>query len=958
MNFDLGADKSIGGAFIDWFHDGALYWPDGGYKVQYAVDGGIGEPPIGDPAWQDFYVRVGPTKPIHADYAPDRGWVGSWEVISHEPVSARYWRIYCVNGYGWSGYGDWPNFNVEEFEIYSAEEFRGCVQGIVKEAGGVAGAGDPIYNAAVQVGGFGGPADISKPNGFYLIVCDGGTQELYGDALGYKASTEEIIVPADGSILVKDVFLTPQAETNPDVSYNGNFEIAGPGGAGTAGGWELHLDNQPGGVDARGIPYPPANADMYFGTRDPSQNGPDGGAAAGYIQMGNHRMAPDAGLGSIETHPGDVNWEGVVDILTETTMTDASQNWDPNWWSVPPNAPAYTWVRLTKMLDPGTNKAYEVQTATQTMLTVVPGSTMVTDGFAAADPYNMERWHWWYWYYGWLRPTVEKRIAVDPDSLYNFYFKAKRIAPAYNAFWSFIWLRSDGSEINRCTEPSWWWTPPTEWTQVLTGGVPDVGNKPMLRMTPPGDAAYIDIQLGFTQDSTDDYSRAGTMLFDDLVVDRIPLPPVPGIGDIKKLEDGTPVALKAKSVTLAPRLAGSRVEFFYIEEPTRASGIRVVPFAPDNLNVNDMVAVSGIMATMPPGPPFGERYIANAMFPDPVATSVIKPLGVNNRAVQEDALIVGELVTTTGRVMDPGDGSYFTINDGYYKEAVEFDTRVVVAGDPITTPVALDDVITVTGVVSLQIGMSGLERVIIYRSWSHLAPPKLPIPPFHWSVGFEPLEGYGVGNVIGQPSFGNTWVLMNSRGNATATVVTAPEPVIGTQALKLSAPATIAGVRDMIELDLLDNIGNVPLKYAIWKVKVWRDPGTTEYPPGSGTMKNNVWFDNVYWYTWNDPFYNNGGQPPDPEWTQPVGWMASGHLPTISGRFVEVVMYYDFINQVVTTWYDGVLIDNQIGPIIGIGGPYNTFQDVLYGIEHTNPPDGVYGQPVYIDEIDVGYDLQ
>jgi hypothetical protein len=188
-----------------------------------------------------------------------------------------------------------------------------------------------------------------------------------------------------------------------------------------------------------------------------------------------------------------------------------------------------------------------------------------------------------------------------------------------------------------------------------------------------------------------------------------------------------------------------------------------------------MVAVSGIMATMPPGPPFGERYIANAMFPEPTVTSVIKPLGVSNRAVQEDALIVGELVTTTGEVKATTGGGDFTISDGYYKAAAPFNTTVVVAGDPIA-PVSVGEVVAVTGVVSLQVGVGGPERVIIYRSVSPLRPPT---PPFSWSTGFEPGEGYVLGPLVPQ----NGWTLEASGGPTpgSATVVAARLPEQGRQ---------------------------------------------------------------------------------------------------------------------------------------------------------------------------------
>jgi len=193
--------------------------------------------------------------------------------------------------------------------------------------------------------------------------------------------------------------------------------------------------------------------------------------------------------------------------------------------------------------------------------------------------------------------------------------------------------------------------------------------------------------------------------------------PTQSVGDVRNLPDTTPVALAPTSVTLAPRLGSQRVEFFYEEDADRDAGIRVVPIAPDNLNVNDLVQVSGTMATTAAG----ERFIADAVLAGPTGAAEVKPILVNNRTVQEDGLIVGDLVKTTGEVKDAGDGTYFTIRDGYYKNGVEFDTKVVIAGDPVTS-ISAGDHLAVTGVVSLQIGVGGPERVIICRSLVPLPP--------------------------------------------------------------------------------------------------------------------------------------------------------------------------------------------------------------------------------------------
>ena len=424
--------------------------------------------------------------------------------------------------------------------------------------------------------------------------------------------------------------------------------------------------------------------------------------------------------------------------------------------------------------------------------------------------------------------------------------------------------------------------------------------------------------------------------------------PSPGIGDIKKWDDGKDVTLNAKSVTLAPTLAGN-MAFFYIEEPTRASGIRVVPFAPALLNVNDMVAVSGIMATMPPGPPFGERYIANAMFPEPTVTSVIKPLGVSNRAVQEDALIVGELVTTTGEVKATTGGGDFTISDGYYKAAAPFNTTVVVAGDPIA-PVSVGEVVAVTGVVSLQVGVGGPERVIIYRSVSPLRPPT---PPFSWSTGFEPGEGYVLGPLVPQ----NGWTLEASGGPTpgSATVVAAPgDPVMGTQALKLDCPSRGGNpvASDTVRVEHPSGTGGANLGYMVVSFYVYRVDGSQwlPYPENPGewpfTRCNNLW------WTSNDPVPDGGGQWDIGPGTWPWAWNGSG--PIIAGRYAQVVFYLNFVNHLECSWYDGQLLDSYVPFDQALVG----WMDIVFMYEQTQPfLEGSYGKPAYIDKVSMGWDL-
>ena len=416
--------------------------------------------------------------------------------------------------------------------------------------------------------------------------------------------------------------------------------------------------------------------------------------------------------------------------------------------------------------------------------------------------------------------------------------------------------------------------------------------------------------------------------------------PIATVGDVRNLQDGTAVALTPTSVTLAPRLGGNRVEFFYEEDADRDAGIRVQPQAPDNLNVNDLVQVSGTMATTAAG----ERYIANAVVAPPSGAATVQPLLVNNRTVQEDALIVGELVKTPGKVLDAGDSTYFTINDGYYKsgDPNPFPTRVVIVGDPVSI-VALGEIVAVTGVVSLQIGQEGPEKVILYRSVSPVAPPTLANS---WCTGFEP-PTYVLGALVPQDG----WVQQNQVGSGAATVVAAPDPVMGTQSLRLDAPSTVLGVSDAIIVSQPQAGGAV--NHLVLSFYVYREEGTQylpytkDYAPGDYPF---TWSNNLWWYS-GDPWGNGGGQWDISNNTWPWAW--NGNIPTVTARYAQVVIYLNFVTHLECSWYDGKLVDSYVA----FDPNGLLWSDTWFDYAQTQPfLDGDYGKPAHIDNVCVSFD--
>jgi hypothetical protein len=500
MGVDLGSNSAVNQVVVDFFIWNVPY----NYAIMYAADDGTGvRPPIGSAAWHTYYS----TENINPFRFAFQGDSGPWEAISNGTATGRWWMIYVTrSSHSWT-----PGmmFAVREFEVYSATEFLGQVRGVVKNSV----TQQPIYNAVVQVQGDTGNAAVTDTEGFYsLVATTTGQMELFADALNYKAKSEVITIPADGTILVKDILLDPRDESSGTI-YNGDFEIAGSG-SGSADGWEIFI-NTPGGTDVYGNPYPAPNDDMYVGTRSTGENSTPGGSASGMFASGNRH--PNPGVVSIEDHSGDPNWGGTVTSVTSTHMTDTSKNWNPGTWS------QYTdWLKITHN---GVDHFYRIQSNTGNTITIQSGD-MAADGIVPGDPYIILRYNYMFWYQGGMRNTPSRWIPVDQNSMYSFYFKTKRSGDSEH-FYGFVWRRADGSEISRAY--NWWYWPGGSWTQVINGNVPGrSGFVPMLRMVPPSDAAYIEVEIGYTQWGWNWPNKPVTTWVDDLVVDRIPYSDVSG----------------------------------------------------------------------------------------------------------------------------------------------------------------------------------------------------------------------------------------------------------------------------------------------------------------------------------------------------------------------------------------------------------------------------------------------
>ncbi len=174
------------------------------------------------------------------------------------------------------------------------------------------------------------------------------------------------------------------------------------------------------------------------------------------------------------------------------------------------------------------------------------------------------------------------------------------------------------------------------------------------------------------------------------------------IGYTRMLADGQPVHLfEAKAVTAASLTFSDGS--FYIEEPDRASGIRVLPMQGlPPVALGDRVTLRGNVATEASG----ERVI-NAYAIDSQSTGTpLKPLGLTGKAVAAKAGLNprGLLVRTSGWVTySAPDGSYAYVDDGSGAQdgSGRVGVRVAISGlvmQPLTAPVR-DQFVLVTGVL-------------------------------------------------------------------------------------------------------------------------------------------------------------------------------------------------------------------------------------------------------------------
>ncbi len=196
---------------------------------------------------------------------------------------------------------------------------------------------------------------------------------------------------------------------------------------------------------------------------------------------------------------------------------------------------------------------------------------------------------------------------------------------------------------------------------------------------------------------------------------------VSNLDEAKTLADGTPVLADGLCATTAAGAFGSTV-VAYVEQPDRASGMRVVLNAPAGwLTVGARVSVAGVMATSADD----ERQIASATLTPESGTLALLPLHATNKSLGGAKLgnpplgqhgvtggagvnTVGLLMMTWGRVInDPSEG-YTMLDDGS-------GTPVRMETGHLSILWSSGDYLKVKGLSSLRKTGSGHDRVIIPR---------------------------------------------------------------------------------------------------------------------------------------------------------------------------------------------------------------------------------------------------
>ena len=226
----------------------------------------------------------------------------------------------------------------------------------------------------------------------------------------------------------------------------------------------------------------------------------------------------------------------------------------------------------------------------------------------------------------------------------------------------------------------------------------------------------------------------------------------------------------------------------------------------------------------------------------------------------------------------------------------------------------------------------------------------------HWGTSFEASEGYHVGNIDGQQGWTIGW---NPRPDNGAVTISTDQAATGSQSMKLDYWASTDSTwwMNCISAVSSEMVPSIPLISVTLRFKLYRAPGETEWPAGSGTMHPNIWFNEVgyspgaiRYVDFGDMFEDSKIhallENADPRIGDDPGW------DQVAGRFVEIVIYDNFVLGTRIVWYDGHKVAT-----VSISNPQKLFTYFTFGYQGVNP--GVpanLGKPSYIDDLDVNWE--
>ncbi|MCE5200799.1 MAG: hypothetical protein ABFD54_13160 [Armatimonadota bacterium] len=183
---------------------------------------------------------------------------------------------------------------------------------------------------------------------------------------------------------------------------------------------------------------------------------------------------------------------------------------------------------------------------------------------------------------------------------------------------------------------------------------------------------------------------------------------VTGLNGAKSLPDGYLVSITdAKIITAASGIFSDGT--FYIEEPKRATGIKVVPVSGvPSVALGEAVTLSGILDT----DANGERVIrALSLSKSNSAPAPLRPLGMINKSAASGA-VSGILVRVWGRVKSTANNGYVIIDDG---SGVLLRIMVTGLSTPLTKSITSGQYIAVTGLVGSMKDETSIVPVVRLR---------------------------------------------------------------------------------------------------------------------------------------------------------------------------------------------------------------------------------------------------